>query len=233
MANLKAKKKIINLGKLFVKELNLEPGNDTLSRWMVHYIAEKMYQIENSKAKAKAEIEKDCFETILKLWKHRYYILNGKKPLQNFEQILELLNKLNPNNKETYFYKSLKSNSLDKLEKENSQFKYIELLTNLANDIDKVARIWIDLVLAEIARVSLNSETKNWIKNAIDLQDNKDINIVIQLAGNNVNIGSKKNKNLELEKQRKETIKKRIKELRKFSKINKFFLAYYKRELEN
>jgi hypothetical protein len=34
--------KIINLGKLFVKEFKLELGVDTFSIWMAHYLAEKI-----------------------------------------------------------------------------------------------------------------------------------------------------------------------------------------------
>ena len=35
-------KAILELGKLFVKELDLEKSVDTLSRWMAHYVAEKI-----------------------------------------------------------------------------------------------------------------------------------------------------------------------------------------------
>jgi hypothetical protein len=42
MENLEPQEKVINLGKLFVQELKLEPGVDTFSRWMAHYLAEKI-----------------------------------------------------------------------------------------------------------------------------------------------------------------------------------------------
>jgi hypothetical protein len=43
MENLEQSEKIIDLGKMLVKELGLEPGGDTLARWMAHYLAEKIH----------------------------------------------------------------------------------------------------------------------------------------------------------------------------------------------
>lgn len=35
----------INLGKLLINELQLEPSVDTLGRWMAHYLAIKMSEV--------------------------------------------------------------------------------------------------------------------------------------------------------------------------------------------
>ena len=42
MENSEIQKRIINLGKALVEEIGLDPGVDTLARWMAHYIAEQM-----------------------------------------------------------------------------------------------------------------------------------------------------------------------------------------------
>ena len=65
------REEILNLGKLLVGELGLEYSVDTLSRWMAHYIAEQMRIIESTENDDKKLAEEKCFETILKLWKHR------------------------------------------------------------------------------------------------------------------------------------------------------------------
>jgi len=41
-------KELITLGKRLVKQLGLTHSNDTLARWMAHYIAELIYKAENS-----------------------------------------------------------------------------------------------------------------------------------------------------------------------------------------
>ena len=74
MEHLEQQKKAINLGKLLVNELGLESSNDTLSRWMAHYISEKMLLAEKlPEGEEKNKAEKDCFETILKLKKKQFF----------------------------------------------------------------------------------------------------------------------------------------------------------------
>jgi hypothetical protein len=62
---------ILSLGNKLVEELKLADSNDTLSRWMAHYLAELMTQAESATGEAKANLEKQCFETILKIWANR------------------------------------------------------------------------------------------------------------------------------------------------------------------
>ena len=44
-----------------MKELKLEPGVDTFSRWMSHYLAEKISVAEQSEGGEKEAAEKECF----------------------------------------------------------------------------------------------------------------------------------------------------------------------------
>ncbi len=88
MDDLEQQKQILNLGKVLVNELQLEPGTDTLSKWMAHYVAEKITLAEKMpQGQERIETEKECFETILKLWKHRWSLPSGKWPLETFEPI--------------------------------------------------------------------------------------------------------------------------------------------------
>lgn len=72
MEDSKAQKKVIDLGKALVKDLELDPGVDTLSKWMAHYLAEKIELTKKLTGKEKKEAKKECFEITLKLWEHRY-----------------------------------------------------------------------------------------------------------------------------------------------------------------
>ena len=51
--NSEIQKKAINLGKSMVEELGLDPGVDTLARWMAHYVAEQIAIAENATGDAK------------------------------------------------------------------------------------------------------------------------------------------------------------------------------------
>ena len=105
MGDSETRKRIISLGKQLVEELDLEPGVDTLARWMAHYIAEQMIIAEKSDGDDKAQAEKQCFETILYLWQHRSLLPNKYRPFENFDPIFRVLEKLDPDHKEPYYLK--------------------------------------------------------------------------------------------------------------------------------
>ena len=50
------------------RELGLDPGVDTLARWIAHYIAEQMEVAGNATGEDKLTAERRCFDAILKLW---------------------------------------------------------------------------------------------------------------------------------------------------------------------
>ena len=123
MENSELQEQIINLGKLFIQELKLDPGVDTFSKWMAHYIAEKMKMAEQALSdEDKKEAEKESFETILALWKHRWLLPSRKRPLEEFEPILKTLERLNPEKQEPFFYHSL-DHELSELGEKQPGFK--------------------------------------------------------------------------------------------------------------
>jgi len=84
---------VVELGKLLVKELeNGRNGEaDNISQWMAHFIAEKMLEASNNKGKAKIQAERECFDTILKVWAHRQHFPRDHRPLESFEKIAQTL----------------------------------------------------------------------------------------------------------------------------------------------
>lgn len=224
--------KIINLGKLFVKELKLEPGVDTFSRWMAHYLAEKITFAEQSQGKEKEIAEKECFDIILKLWQHRHSLPTGRRPLQNFEPIFDLLSKLNPEKEEAFFFKTMHNQELSELETDNLDYKSVEKWMNIAKEIDKTARIWIEFALSQAANIAKNERTKEWIENAVTLSDNADTSIINILLDNNPSFDIEDyDKDYFSKKYAIEKIKSRMEQLQRFSKLNEILLDAYESEL--
>jgi len=231
MENLELQEKILNLGKLFVKELNLEPGVDTFSRWMAHYLAEKISIAEQSEGSEKKTVEKECFDVILKLWKHRHTLPFGKRPFESFEPILNSLLKLNPDKEEPYFYNAIRHH--DKEELENLDSNSVKKWMNVAEEIDKAARIWIEYILNQAANLAQNENTKEWIENAIDLSENTDVEIINVLLDNNPTFDVDKDNKDDFSKQYDiERLKTRIFQLQKFAELNETLLNAYKTDLK-
>ncbi|MGF7230369.1 hypothetical protein [Arachidicoccus sp.] len=232
MENLKLQEEVINLGKLFVKELKLEPGVDTFSRWMAHYLAEKITAIEQSEGREKEVAEKECFDVILKLWEHRHSLPSGRRPLQSFEPILDTLSQLNPDTEKPYFYNDLINKDLSELETDNLDYKSVEEWMNIAKEIDKTARIWIAFVLNQAALKAKNEKTQSIIENAVNLHDNDDIRIIQVIFDNDPSIDLDNYKDDSIQrKYRLEKLNRQIEELAKFTKLNEFLLESYKKDL--
>lgn len=82
---------IIKLGERLVEELNSDESNNTLARWIAHYIAELISNIELAASKdSKEQLQKECCDLILKLWSKRED-LPITKPLDNLKPFLEVV----------------------------------------------------------------------------------------------------------------------------------------------
>jgi hypothetical protein len=233
MENLELETQITNLGKHFVNELGLDPGVDTFSKWMAHYIAEKMTLAEKSPLGEEREAaDKESFETILKLWQHRWSLPSGKRPLENFEPILKTLEKLNPEEQEPFFYHSL-DYELSELEKNNPDLKEIIDFTKMASQIDKVARIWINFVLHKAAEKAKNENTETLINNALALRNSDDVRAIRIVFDSDSSRDLEKDTESSIHKKYQlEKLKLRIEELEKFSELNGFIMESYKKKLE-
>ena len=229
MEELNQQEQIINLGKLFVKELQLEPGVDTFSKWIAHYLAEKMKSAEKAVGKEKDSINKECFDLILKLWKHRSYVTYSNRPFYKFEPIIEFLSKLNHDNEEPIFHKSIPESQLKELEKENFDYDSLKDWINVALEIDLTAKIWIEYTLKQAAILAKDEKTREWIENTINLPESADSLIINKLIDLNINF--EKNEDDVLKKYSIEILKDGISRLKKFEKFNKILLESYMSEL--
>jgi hypothetical protein len=71
MENSSRSEAVLKLGKKIVDELGLDQSVDTLGRWMAHYIAELIVDVEAAEANDKAGKMAKCVAAILDLWRHR------------------------------------------------------------------------------------------------------------------------------------------------------------------
>ncbi len=227
MENSEQSEKIINLGKMLVKELGLEPGVDTLARWMAHYLAEKIHLAESlPKGDEKTEIEKECCELILKIWDHRNQLPRGKRPFESFEPILKVLESIDPDNREPFLHR-MSEHELKQLANSNPNYEAIKPYVESVIEIEKVARVWMENLLNQAALKVTDEKTKAWLEAAslIGLPD--DIHS-IRIAYKNFNLLDDDDS---IPSQDTDRLEKRIQQLEEFEKLNELLLKNYQEEL--
>lgn len=170
--------KVISLGKALVEELGLEPGVDTLSRWLTHYVAEQLVCLESAKGEERAQVQHRCFETILTLWQHRSSFRNGHRPFENFEAIFKTLDALNPENPHSYYRFWNHDNETDRAVTDEDAKHWLDMAIN----IDHAARDWINFALNQAVERALDEKTKAWLDKAISVMPDDDLAVVIRLV---------------------------------------------------
>ena len=89
---------VLKLGEKIVDELGLDQTCDTLGRWMAHYIADKISDVESvAPGEVRDQKMSACADAILNLWDHRNKLSSSKRPFEDFEPIFRTLQSLNPN----------------------------------------------------------------------------------------------------------------------------------------
>jgi hypothetical protein len=179
--NSEIRERIISLGKALVEELSLEPGVDTLARWMAHYVAEQITIAENATGDEKSKAEQRCFETVLKLWQHRSSLPAGRRPLENFEPIFRALDRLDPENSRPFFYSPSRYHSSEPDDTTENIEDNVRKWTDIALGIDRAARLLINFAFSQAALNAVDEKTSSWLKNAINLSDSDDLSVVIRL----------------------------------------------------
>lgn len=85
----------LELGKLLVSEIDDHGSEDTLTVWLIHYIAELIAKAETEGASAEGRAaQKEACATILKLWEHRATLAGRANPMKEYERALQVLHKL-------------------------------------------------------------------------------------------------------------------------------------------
>ena len=131
---------LIGLGKRLVEEFKLEDKTDTLSQWMLHYLAELFERYNLSKSTEEKHIAAlEIKDTIFKLWEFRYEYAHSQSSFKNIELLVSTLKKLNLDN-DDLFYTALRNDR--NVEKTNDQTSP-EYWYNYALELDKASRLLI------------------------------------------------------------------------------------------
>ncbi len=160
-------KDVLDLGRALVKELGLDPGVDTLSRWMAHYIAELIEEAGSAKVEERTAKFAKCADAILKLWERRHQLPNGKRPFEDLEPILRALESLDPADETPRYFRSQRLAARE-AEHNDETRKWLEL----ADSLDYSAKILIRYCLTQAAKTALD-RSKDWVvlTEAVGLED--------------------------------------------------------------
>ncbi|MDQ0593489.1 hypothetical protein B0A69_03195 [Chryseobacterium shigense] len=189
MAQLKhSEEEIIKLGEKLVRELDLEYSTNTLARWMSHYLAELMGNIDNIKSEEeKTILQQECCDIILKVWSQKEN-LPITKPLDNLKPIIEILEVLKEQKEVSILPRWLEYNSLPRnnewaslvdLVKNNSEQIFSKVVQmNLHKDILSKDKEWLKENKSFLSRDEINflelidvMNNNDFSKGVIDLND--------------------------------------------------------------
>ena len=122
---------------------------------MAHYLAEKMTDIDSAGVEAKAQAQRECFETILLLWDYRACFPDGMRPFNSLEPIFNALEHINPNKAAPSFF--INEN------RDNSPPKEIEQTIELITSLDAAVRIMISFLVRESILHATDKSTLDWL----------------------------------------------------------------------
>ncbi|WP_053361375.1 hypothetical protein [Bacillus sp. FJAT-27251] len=210
----------MNLGKALVKELNLDPGVDTLGRWMAHYIAEQITVAERATGVEKKEAEERCFNTILKVWRHRSAIPGESRPFVKFEPILRTLERLDPEIDHHYFFE-------DRIDNFESVPDELKEWLEVAKGIDEAARVCLKYVFKQAALAATDESTIEWLENAAALREEDHFSVIFR----ELHVDIEDFEDVVVQKDR-DKLYSNIKKLEAFAKFNQMLLTEFRLELE-
>jgi len=164
----------LELGQALVEELGLDPGVDTLGRWMAHHIAELITSVETAKDEDRPAGQAECADAILALWERRHQLPNGKRPFEDLESILRALESLDPTVNAPRYFRAQRVIADDTEENEETK-QWLEL----ADDLDYSARLLIRHCLTQAAQTAID-KSKDWVKlvEAAGLENSIDLSII-------------------------------------------------------
>lgn len=214
---------MLDLGRALVDELGLDPGVNTLSRWMAHYIAKLIEDAETAEGEDRASKLAKCADAILDLWKHSHYWSNGKRPFEDLEPIRRALESLDPTDDTPRYFRSQRMMA-DKT-KQNAETKD---WLKLANGFDYTAKALIRYCLTQAAQNALD-KSKDWVALAekAGLEDDIDFSVVRFLSAENDPLKMSKPDDIQ-----RELFEDRIGRLDEFKKMAEALASDMRRQLK-
>jgi len=169
----------IQLGKLLIQELEADNHCDVLSGWITHYIAELMSTIETESGEAKEKAQSACFDSIMRLWNHRYSEKIGFSGVRNFKLIFDTIKKLDPDSPDPIYFNSEPTTEGDSEE--------VVKLAQFAVNLDRITRKLLQKILNLAAQSASTENTMPLIESAASINIPNDLrSIQLLLQGEDV-----------------------------------------------
>ena len=178
MASSTTQANIVSLGNQLVALLHQDGNDDQLSRWMAHYVAEQITFAESATGEAKAAAEKRCYDTILKLWAHRAVLPVHPRPLERFETIFRVLERIDPESPHGFYHFFARD--------EKPEPGSLEARAKFIIDLDAAARVLLQLGLVAAIDEATDEKTEKLIRDSVPAESDYDVEAVkrlLDLAG--------------------------------------------------
>lgn len=167
-------KEVSTLGNKLINELKLNDSNDTLGKWMVHYLSELFDKETNSCGNDKKMVRLECVDIILKIWVHRKALPIADPPLASFDEIIKIIKQLRSD--EPYYYRGCHRQEDTDLPED------VMTYLHFATKVDETARELVNiLVNRSIKNAAI--ENREWLKEALSFANPLDqhMNITMEL----------------------------------------------------
>ncbi|MBO9410756.1 MULTISPECIES: hypothetical protein [unclassified Ruegeria] len=155
-------KKIIELGKRIVQELDLDQSCDTLGRWMAHHLAQLITKAEQGPEDGTSAAQQECRAAIFELWEHILSVPTATRPFRDLEPVVETIRALDPDER-TYFYQTRAQEIADSSDLPEAAKDWLKL----SRGIDHSARILIQMCFDRVGDET-SGKLKEWIELASD-----------------------------------------------------------------
>lgn len=171
MESLERSRAIIDLGKRLIAQLKL--GDDELSQWMAHMLAERIHNAETASPEDRIAAQNSCAGLVFQLWAQRYSLPPRLRPLAKLEPLLRTLDALDATNGPRFRFMHQRPPDVE-IEED------VEKLLGLAMKVDDASRILVQYFLAAAAEQA-SEESKPWIQSAVDAE--ADVTLEVRIIG--------------------------------------------------
>jgi len=160
MESLERSRAVIELGKRLIAQLQL--GDDELTQWMAHTLAERIHTAETALPKDRLAAQNNCAELVFQLWAQRYSLPPRLRPFAKLEPLLRTLDALDACNGPRFRF--MHEPPADVVAEEG-----IAKLLGLAVKLDDAARILVHYLLATAAEEA-SEDSKPWLQSVVDAE---------------------------------------------------------------
>lgn len=187
---------------------------------MINYLAEQMYESENSDEYSVREAKHRCFETILTLWQHRSHFPSGSRPFEQFEPVFRALASLDPENSyPRYFRVSEKE--------EPSYSEEVRSWVDLGYNLDKTAKSLVSFAFEQAIASAMDEDVADWLSLLKESTQVDEARVLIKLLGDGVVKQS-------VEKEKKvERYTKRIEQLKAFNLMSSALVSDLEEQIKH